>query len=44
MEVRENNSSNHSDFMDLCICTDDIYSKTNVWKEVGKISNVIFIS
>ena len=29
-----NDGFNNSDTADLCICTDDIHSKTDVWQEV----------
>ena len=33
-EQRANNYDNNSDSMDPCICTDDIYSKADVWQAV----------
>ena len=32
--VKAGNGLNSTDPVDLCICTDDIYSKTDVWQEV----------
>ena len=44
VEIRDKSASNNSDSMDLCICADDIYSKTDVWREVGKPLNGICFS